>query len=33
MITHSSGEFIVQNIRNYRLDTLQIYIVGVAVNL
>ena len=32
MITHSSGDFIVKNIRNHHLSTLQIFIIGVAVN-
>ena len=33
MITHSSGDFIVKNILNHRLYTLQMCIKGVAVNL
>ena len=32
MITHSSGDFIIKNIRNHRLYTLQICMIGVAVN-
>ena len=33
VITHSSGDFIVRNIRNNRLYTLQTCIIGVAVDL
>ena len=32
VITHSSGDFIVKNIRNHRLYTLRTCIIGVAVN-
>ena len=33
VITHSSGDFIVKNIRNHQLYTLQIRVMGVVVNL